>query len=46
VKIILTDSPVQDFKNGFEQWPKWWEHHRELEGDCFEKLPFGNTCSI
>jgi hypothetical protein len=26
VKKILTDIPVQDFKNCFEQWPKRYEH--------------------
>jgi hypothetical protein len=38
VKKILTDIPVQDFKNCFEQWPKHWEHDKQLEGDYFEKL--------
>jgi hypothetical protein len=38
VKRILTDIPVQDFKNWFEQWPKRWEHCKELEGDYFEKF--------
>jgi hypothetical protein len=38
VKKILTDIPVQDFKNCFEQWPKHVEHCKELEGDYFEKL--------
>jgi hypothetical protein len=29
-KKILTDIPFQDFKNCFEQWPKPWEHCKEL----------------
>jgi hypothetical protein len=33
VKKILTDIPVQDFKNYFERWLKCWEHCKELEGD-------------
>jgi hypothetical protein len=36
VKKILTDIPVQDFKNCFEQWPKCWERCKELEGEYFE----------
>jgi histone-lysine N-methyltransferase SETMAR len=38
VKRILTDIPVQDFKNCFEQWPKRWEHCKELERYYFEKF--------
>jgi histone-lysine N-methyltransferase SETMAR len=38
MKKILTDIPVQDFRNCFEQWPKLWEHCKKLEGDYFEKL--------
>jgi histone-lysine N-methyltransferase SETMAR len=38
VKKILTDTPVQDFKNCFEQWSKRWEHCKDLEGDYFEKF--------
>jgi hypothetical protein len=38
VKIILTDIPVQNFKNCFEQWLKHLEHHKEMEGDDFEKF--------
>jgi hypothetical protein len=34
---MLTDIPVQDFKNCFEQWPKPWEKCKQLEGDYFEK---------
>jgi histone-lysine N-methyltransferase SETMAR len=33
VKKKLTDIPVQDFKNCFEQFAKRWEHCKELEGD-------------
>jgi hypothetical protein len=29
----LTDIPVQDFKTRSEQWPKSWEHRKEVEGD-------------
>jgi hypothetical protein len=43
VKKILTDIPVQDFKNCFEQWPKRQEHCKELEGDYFEKFYVANT---
>jgi hypothetical protein len=32
-ETVLTDVPVQDFKNDFEQRPKRWEHSKELEGD-------------
>jgi hypothetical protein len=39
---MLTDIPVQDFKNYFEQWPKRWEHYKELQGDYFEKLYVAN----
>jgi hypothetical protein len=35
---ILTDIPVQDFKNCFEQWPKQWEYCKGLEGDYFKKF--------
>jgi transposase len=35
-KKMLTDIPVQGFKNCFEQWPKRWEQYKELEGDYFE----------
>jgi hypothetical protein len=38
VKKMLTDIPVQDLKKCFEQWPKHWEHCKELEGDYFEKF--------
>jgi hypothetical protein len=38
VKKFLTDIPVQDFKNCFEQWLKRWEHCTELEGDYFENF--------
>jgi hypothetical protein len=38
MKKCLTDIPVQDFKNCFEEWQKHWEHCTELEGDNFEKL--------
>jgi hypothetical protein len=38
VKKILTDIPLKDFENCFQQWPKRWEHSKELEGDYFEKL--------
>jgi hypothetical protein len=38
VKKKLTDIPVKDFKNCFKQWPKRWEHRKELEGDYFEKF--------
>jgi hypothetical protein len=41
----LTDIPVQDFKNCFEQWQKRWEHCKELEGDYFEKFYVANMCS-
>jgi hypothetical protein len=30
---MLTDIPVQDFKNCFEHWANHWEHCKELEGD-------------
>jgi hypothetical protein len=30
--------PVQDSKNCSQQWPKSWEHCKELEGDYFEKF--------
>jgi hypothetical protein len=33
----LTDIPVQDFKNSFEQWLKYWERCKHLQGDRFEK---------
>jgi hypothetical protein len=36
VKNVLTDIPVQDFNNCFEQSIKHWEHCKELEGDYFE----------
>jgi hypothetical protein len=29
---VLTDIPVQEFKNCFQQWPKHWEHCTELWG--------------
>jgi hypothetical protein len=38
VKKILTDIPLQDFKNCFEQWLKCLEHSEEFEEDYFEKL--------
>jgi hypothetical protein len=38
VKKFLTDIPVQDSKNCFEQWPKHWEHRKESEGDYFGKF--------
>jgi hypothetical protein len=38
VQKILTDIPVQVFKNCFEPWPKHWEHCKELEGQYFEKF--------
>jgi hypothetical protein len=34
----LTDIPVPDFKNCFEQWPISWEYCKELEGDYFEEF--------
>jgi hypothetical protein len=30
---MLTDIPVEDFKNCSEQWRKRWEHCKELQGD-------------
>jgi histone-lysine N-methyltransferase SETMAR len=42
VKKMLTDIPVQNFKNYFEQWPTHWQHCKELEGDYFE---VANICS-
>jgi hypothetical protein len=45
VKKFLTCIPVKDFKNCFEQWPKCWEHCKELEGDYFEKFWDVNVCS-
>jgi hypothetical protein len=30
-KQILMDIPVQVFNNCSEQWPKCWEHCKELE---------------
>jgi hypothetical protein len=45
-KKILTDIPIQDFKNCFEHWLKHWQHCKELEGDSFEKfLKVANICS-
>jgi hypothetical protein len=38
VKIILTDIPIQNFKNCFEQWLKCVEHCKEMEGAYFEKF--------
>jgi hypothetical protein len=38
VKNILTDIPVQDFKNCFEQWQKRLEHCKESDGEYFEKF--------
>jgi hypothetical protein len=38
INIFLTDIPVQVFINCFEQWPKFWVHCKELEGDCFIKF--------
>jgi hypothetical protein len=38
VKKIMTDILIQDIKNCSEQWPKHWEHCKELEGEYFEKL--------
>jgi hypothetical protein len=38
VKTILAEIPVQDFKNCFEQWPKRWEHKKQLGGDYFENF--------
>jgi transposase len=38
MRKFLTDIPVLDFKNCFEQWLKRWEHRKELEGDYFEKI--------
>jgi hypothetical protein len=35
---MLTDIPIQDFENCFEQWPKSWERSKELVGDYFEKF--------
>jgi hypothetical protein len=35
---MLTDIPVQDFKNCFEQWPMCWEYCKELERDYFENF--------
>jgi hypothetical protein len=29
VKKNLTDIPVQDFKNCFDQWSKCWEHYED-----------------
>jgi histone-lysine N-methyltransferase SETMAR len=45
VKKVLTDIPVQDFKNYFEQRPKHWEHCKNLEGGYFEKFLVANICS-
>jgi hypothetical protein len=45
VKIILTDIPVQNIKNCFEQWLKCLEHCKEMEGDYFEKFWVANICS-
>jgi hypothetical protein len=45
MKNILTDIPIQDFKNCFEQWLKRWERCKELEGDYFEKIQVSNICS-
>jgi transposase len=33
---IIDIIPVQGFKNCLKQWPKHWEHCKELEGDYFE----------
>jgi hypothetical protein len=38
VKSTLTDIPVQDFKNSFEQWPKHWKYCKGLKGDYFENF--------
>jgi hypothetical protein len=38
VKRILTDIPVQDFKNCFELRPKRWERRKELERDYCGKF--------
>jgi hypothetical protein len=45
VKKLLTNIPVQDLKNCFEQWQKGSEHCKELEGDYFNKLYVANICS-
>jgi hypothetical protein len=49
VKEILTDIPVQDFKNCFEQWLKHREHCKELEGNYFltdKAEPFLKSCQL
>jgi hypothetical protein len=33
------------FKTILKQWPKRWEHCKELDGDYFEKVYVANTCS-
>jgi hypothetical protein len=38
VEKLLTDIPIEDFKNCFEHWPECWEHCKELEGDYFKKF--------
>jgi transposase len=35
---VLTDIPVQDFKNCFQQLSKFWKNCKKLEGDYFEKF--------
>jgi hypothetical protein len=45
VKRILTDIPVQVFKSCLEQWPKHWEHYKELGGDSFKKFWVANIYS-
>jgi hypothetical protein len=37
-KNDLTDTPVQDFNDCFEQRSKCWEHCKQLERDCLEKF--------
>jgi hypothetical protein len=41
----MTDIPVQDFKNCFEQRQRSWEYCKEFEGDYFEKFYVANICS-
>jgi hypothetical protein len=37
-KKMLTEIPVEDFKNCSEQWLKGWKHCKELQGDYGEKF--------